>query len=48
MKILVRWFLLAAALLLVAQFYSGVTVASFGAALAAATGQVMQRHCDLP
>lgn len=36
MKILVRWFLLAAALLLVAQFYSGVTVASFGAALAAA------------
>jgi putative membrane protein len=36
MKILVRWFLLAAALLLVAHFYSGVTVASFGAALVAA------------
>ena len=36
MKILVRWFLLAAALLLVAHFYSGVTVASFGAALGAA------------
>jgi putative membrane protein len=36
MKILVRWFLLAAALLLVAHFYSGVTVASYGAALGAA------------
>jgi putative membrane protein len=36
MKILVRWFLLAAALLLVAQLYSGVSVASFGQALIAA------------
>lgn len=36
MKILVRWALLAAALLLVAQLYSGVTVASFGSALLAA------------
>ena len=36
MKILVRWLLLAAALLLVAQVYSGVSVASFGAALVAA------------
>ncbi len=36
MKILVRWGLLAAALLLVAHLYSGVTVASFGAALLAA------------
>ena len=36
MKILLRWFLLAAALLLVAHLYSGVTVASFGAALGAA------------
>jgi putative membrane protein len=36
MKIFVRWFLLAAALLLVAYLYSGVTVTSFGAALIAA------------
>jgi len=36
MKLLVRWFLLAAALLLVANLYSGVTVASFTAALGAA------------
>ncbi len=36
MKIIVRWLLLAAALLLVANLYSGVVVASFGAALIAA------------
>jgi putative membrane protein len=36
MKILSRWLLLAAALLLVAHLYSGVTVASFGAAMIAA------------
>ncbi len=36
MKIIVRWLLLAAALLLVAQLYPGVSVASFGAALIAA------------
>jgi putative membrane protein len=36
MKILVRWLLLAAALLLVAYLYPGVTVASFGAAMIAA------------
>jgi putative membrane protein len=36
MKIIVRWILLAAALLLVAQLYSGVSVASFGSALIAA------------
>jgi putative membrane protein len=36
MKIIVRWLLLAAALLLVAHFYSGVVVTSFGAALIAA------------
>ncbi|MFY9510138.1 MAG: phage holin family protein [Rubrivivax sp.] len=36
MKMLVRWFLLAAALLLVAHLYSGVTVASFTSALIAA------------
>ncbi|MDE2566789.1 MAG: phage holin family protein [Burkholderiales bacterium] len=36
MKIIVRWMLLAAALLLVAQLYPGVRVASFGAALIAA------------
>ena len=36
MKLLVRWGLLAAALLLVAQLYSGVSVAGFGAALIAA------------
>ena len=36
MKILVRWLLLAASLLLVAQVYPGVQVGSFGAALLAA------------
>lgn len=36
MKIIVRWLLLAAALLLVANVYSGVTVAGFGTALWAA------------
>ncbi len=36
MKLIVRWMLLAAALLLVAHLYSGVSVASFGAALVAA------------
>ena len=36
MKIIVRWMLLAAALLLVANLYSGVHVASFGSALVAA------------
>jgi putative membrane protein len=36
MKLLVRWILLAAALLLVAHLYSGVTVASFTSALGAA------------
>ena len=36
MKILVRWFLLAAALLLIAHLYSGVVVSSFGSALIAA------------
>jgi putative membrane protein len=36
MKILLRWFLLAAALLLVDYLYPGVTIASFGAALLAA------------
>jgi len=36
MKLIVRWLLLAAALLLVAQLYPGVHVASFGAAMAAA------------
>lgn len=36
MKILARWFLLAAALLLVANLYPGVTVQSFGTALIAA------------
>ena len=36
MKILVRWLLLAAALLLVAYLYPGVTVAGFPAALLAA------------
>lgn len=36
MKILARWLLLAAALLLVAHLYSGVEVRSFGAALVAA------------
>ncbi len=36
MKIIVRWLLLAAALLLVAQLYPGVQVMSFSAALIAA------------
>jgi putative membrane protein len=36
MKILVRWLLLAAALLLVAQIYPGVQVTSFGSAMIAA------------
>jgi putative membrane protein len=36
MKLVVRWLLLAAALLLVANLYSGVTVASFAAAMIAA------------
>jgi putative membrane protein len=36
MKLIVRWFLLAAALLLVANIYSGVTVHSFPSALIAA------------
>jgi putative membrane protein len=36
MKLIVRWVLLAAALLLVAHLYPGVTVASFGAAMGAA------------
>ena len=36
MKIIVRWLLLAAALLLVAQVYPGVVVASFGSAMVAA------------
>ncbi len=33
MKLIVRWLLLAAALLLIAHLYSGVTVAGFGAAM---------------
>ena len=36
LKLIVRWLLLAAALLLVANVYSGVQVASFGAAMIAA------------
>jgi putative membrane protein len=36
MKVLVRWLLLAAALLLVAHLYSGVAVASFSSAMVAA------------
>ena len=36
MKIVIRWLLLAAALLLVAQIYSGVVVTSFTSALIAA------------
>jgi putative membrane protein len=36
MKILVRWLLLAAALLLVAHLYPGVSVQSFGSAMIAA------------
>jgi putative membrane protein len=36
MKLIVRWLLLAAALLLVAHLYPGVTVKSFGSAMVAA------------
>jgi putative membrane protein len=36
MKLIIRWMLLAAALLLVAHLYRGVTVASFGEAMLAA------------
>lgn len=36
MKLILRWLLLAAALLLVANLYPGVSVASFGAAMIAA------------
>lgn len=36
MKIILRWLLLAAALLLVAYLYHGVAIASFGAAMIAA------------
>ncbi len=36
MKIIVRWFLLAAALLLVANVYAGVSVSGLGAAMVAA------------
>ena len=36
MKLLVRWLLLAAALLLVAHLYTGVSISSFGAAMIAA------------
>ena len=36
MKLILRWLLLATALLLVAHLYPGVTVSSFGAALIAA------------
>jgi len=36
MKLIVRWLLLAAALLLVAHLYPGVTVKSFGSAMIAA------------
>ncbi len=36
MKLLLRWLLLAAALLLVAHLYPGVSLASFGAAMVAA------------
>lgn len=36
MKLITRWLLLAAALLLVAQVYGGVTLAGFGSALVAA------------
>ena len=36
MKVIIRWMLLAAALLLVAHLYSGVVVESFGSALLAA------------
>ena len=36
MKLIIRWLLLAAALLLVAYLYPGVSITSFGAALIAA------------
>lgn len=36
MKLIARWFLLAAALLLVAHLYAGVSVAGFGSAMVAA------------
>lgn len=36
MKLIIRWLLLATALLLIAHLYSGVTVASFGSAMIAA------------
>ena len=36
MKLIVRWLLLAAALLLVAHLYTGVSISSFGAAMIAA------------
>jgi putative membrane protein len=36
MKLIIRWLLLAAALLLVAHLYPGVSVASYGAAMVAA------------
>ena len=36
MKIIIRWLLLAAALLLVANVYAGVSVSGFGAAMVAA------------
>ncbi|HRH88697.1 MAG TPA: phage holin family protein [Rubrivivax sp.] len=36
MKLIIRWLLLAAALLLVAHLYRGVSVAGFGAAMGAA------------
>jgi putative membrane protein len=36
MKLLIRWLLLSAALLLVTQLYSGVTITDFGAAMLAA------------
>jgi putative membrane protein len=36
MKLIIRWLLLAAALLLVANIYPGVTVSSYGAAMVAA------------
>jgi len=36
MKLLIRWMLLSAALLLVTQLYSGVTITDFGAAMLAA------------
>jgi putative membrane protein len=44
MKLIVRWMLLAAALLLVAYLYPGVSVASFGAAMGAALGAGTAQH----